>query len=267
MRQFLRNSGRSKKLVSQFAALFLISGLLSSESYAADLLNISTRGFAGAAGETLTPGFIVTGSGSIQVLIKVTGPSLPSSITGRLLDPKFTLTRTTQDGPVEVLSNDNWEDGQTAPLVQATGLAPANPLEPAAVVSLDPGAYTVLVSGVGGATGIALPSVTEVDETGGLEPIDLLVGTYNLTGFSIDYVDGSTITDDDASSFSGDMTISEGGIICQTLSINGQTLGPNCGDVEVPNSTTWLVTQSGCTYSVSYSYNSPNLTTTSPRLI
>ena len=63
-----------------------------------------------------------------------------------------------------VISNDNWEEGETASLVLQTGLAPSSPLEPAVVVELAPGSYTVLVSGVGGTTGVALPSVTEIDD-------------------------------------------------------------------------------------------------------
>jgi hypothetical protein len=257
----------TKRLVLRIIALLVLSGLLSGTALAADLLNLSTRGFAGTGEETLTPGFVVTGTDSIEVLVKVRGPSLPSSISGRLFDPKFTLMRLTSNGPVPVISNDNWEEGQSAPVVLKTGLAPASPLEPAAVVLLEPGSYTVLVSGVGGATGVALPSVTEVIAIDGIDPIDPLVGTYSLTGFRVDYVDGSTTTDDDFSNVSGAMTISENGVICQTFSINGQTVSPGCAALEVPGSSTLVITQSGCTYEVGYSYKAPNMRTTSPRYI
>ena len=52
-------------------------------------------------------------------------------------------------------SNNNWKDSQQA-AIAATGLAPANDLESAILADLAPGNYTAVVSGVSGATGIAL---------------------------------------------------------------------------------------------------------------
>ena len=166
MASHFRKLRDAKSLLARITALLVLSGLLSVPVLASDILNMSTRGFAGVGEETLTPGIVVTGSDSTdstEILVKVRGPSLPDSISGRLFDPKFTLMRLTDNGPVPVISNDNWEEGETASLVLQTGLAPSSPLEPAVVVELDPGSYTVLVSGVGGTTGVALPSVTETD--------------------------------------------------------------------------------------------------------
>jgi hypothetical protein len=159
----LRKLRNTKSLFARITGLLVLSGLLSVPVLASDILNMSTRGFAGVGEETLTPGIVVTGTDSTEILVKVRGPSLPDSISGRLFDPKFTLMRLTDNGPVPVISNDNWEEGETASLVLQTGLAPSSPLEPAVVVELAPGSYTVLVSGVGGTTGVALPSVTETD--------------------------------------------------------------------------------------------------------
>ena len=54
-----------------------------------------------------------------------------------------------------ILANDDWQDdsGQAA-LITAAGLAPANVLESALVVTVSPGTYTGIVQGVGGLTGI-----------------------------------------------------------------------------------------------------------------
>jgi hypothetical protein len=46
--------------------------------------------------------------------------------------------------------------------IAATGSAPSHPLEAAILITLDPGPYTAIVSGVGGATGVGLVEVFEV---------------------------------------------------------------------------------------------------------
>jgi hypothetical protein len=51
------------------------------------------------------------------------------------------------------LSNDSWNDPQQSE-VEATGLAPTDDLESAAVVTLSPRAYTSVVAGVGGGKGL-----------------------------------------------------------------------------------------------------------------
>jgi hypothetical protein len=51
------------------------------------------------------------------------------------------------------LANDSWKDTQQSE-VEATGLAPTDDLESAAVVTLSPRAYTSVVAGVGGGTGL-----------------------------------------------------------------------------------------------------------------
>jgi hypothetical protein len=54
-----------------------------------------------------------------------------------------------------IASNDNWKDTQEAEII-ATGLAPTKDLESAISIDLSPGAYTSILSGVGGSTGIGL---------------------------------------------------------------------------------------------------------------
>jgi hypothetical protein len=55
-------------------------------------------------------------------------------------------------------SNDDWRSTQEADIT-ATGLQPSNDAESAIVTTLLPGNYTAIVSGVGGATGLALVEV------------------------------------------------------------------------------------------------------------
>ena len=62
-----------------------------------------------------------------------------------------------------VASNDNWMDAANAPVLEGKGLAPKHPNEAALLVTLPPGAYTAIVSGAGGATGIAVVGVYRVN--------------------------------------------------------------------------------------------------------
>jgi hypothetical protein len=58
------------------------------------------------------------------------------------------------------MSDDNWQDDATqAAEIIATGIPPQNDLESAIVTSLVPGAYTAIVAGKNGSTGVALAEV------------------------------------------------------------------------------------------------------------
>ena len=99
-------------------------------------------------------GFILgNGEGTTNVLIQAVGPSLtPLGVSGAMADP--TLELHDADG-VLVMSNDNWKETQEAE-IEATGLAPANGLESAILITLPTAAYTAIVAGNGGITGVAL---------------------------------------------------------------------------------------------------------------
>ena len=57
-----------------------------------------------------------------------------------------------------ILANDNWRATQEAEIM-ATGLQPTNDLESALVMTLQPGSYTALLQGNGGATGVGLVEI------------------------------------------------------------------------------------------------------------
>jgi hypothetical protein len=112
---------------------------------------IGTRSFIGTAENVMISGFIITGTSPLPVLLRALGPSLTiAGIRGALADP--TLELHNASGAV-IASNDNWKDTQEAEII-ATGLPPTNDLESAIVITLAPGAYTAVVSGVGGTEGI-----------------------------------------------------------------------------------------------------------------
>jgi len=122
------------------------------------LINISTRAQVLTGNDVVIAGFVVQGGAPQKVAITVAGPSLGSAgIINPLADPMLTVVRQS-DGAI-IASNDNWADGATAADLQAAGFAPASPLEPGLLLSLDPGAYTAIVQGVGNTTGVAVVGV------------------------------------------------------------------------------------------------------------
>lgn len=75
-----------------------------------------------------------------------------------LADPVLSLV----DSQGTTLSaNDNWQDAQ-AVAIGRTGLAPANALESALLVTLPPGSYTALLSDAQGGSGIGLLEIYQL---------------------------------------------------------------------------------------------------------
>ena len=98
-------------------------------------------------------GFVIAEGSDVTVLIRGLGPSLENFGLSGLTDPRLDLF----DGDGNILaSNDNWQDSDSAD-IDATGLAPSDPLEAAILINLPRGAYTALLSPVQGEDhGIAL---------------------------------------------------------------------------------------------------------------
>jgi CSLREA domain-containing protein len=114
------------------------------------LANISTRGRVLTGDNVMIGGLIVTGPTPQNVIIRAIGPSLP--IGGRLADPFLELI----DGNgTAIRSNNNWRDTQQSE-IEASTIPPSSDLESAIVTSLPPAAYTAVVRGVNGGTGVAL---------------------------------------------------------------------------------------------------------------
>lgn len=130
---------------------------------AASLVNLSVRTFVGAGGEAPNLGFVVAGNTPKRVLIRAVGPTLGAfGVSGTLDDPQLELFK----NGVRVGLNDNWEGdaalSATFASVGAFGLTDVNSKDAVMLVTLEPGAYTVVASGVGGSTGIALVEVYDV---------------------------------------------------------------------------------------------------------
>lgn len=133
------------------------------------LKNISTRAFMRPQDYTLIGGFIIEGTAPKKVVVRVLGPSLGKY--GLLVssDPSFYVY---DSKALVVANNDDWQSfGDDGAAVLATGLAPEAPPEAAAVVTLDPGAYTVVGSAKGASadfdptySGTVLLEVYDIDE-------------------------------------------------------------------------------------------------------
>jgi hypothetical protein len=126
------------------------------------LINISTRGRVLTGNDVMIGGFILTGSNIRTLAIVATGPSLSAfGIASPLANPKITLVRSSDQAVVA--TNDDWQSDANASELSAAGFAPSNALEAALYVTLPPGAYTVIVEGVGGGTGVAVIGVYAVN--------------------------------------------------------------------------------------------------------
>jgi hypothetical protein len=114
------------------------------------LVNIATRGRVGDGDDVLICGTIAVGSGTTTVLFRALGPS--TNVPGALSDPTLEL----HDGQgATIATNDNWQDTQGA-AIQATTIPPNDPREAAILRDLTPGAYTAVVRGKNGTTGVAV---------------------------------------------------------------------------------------------------------------
>lgn len=123
--------------------------------------NISTRSRVETGDNVMIGGFILGGSAATPVIIRGIGPSLAAAgVTNTLLDPHLDL----YDGYGTLLvSNDNWQESQATD-ISNTGLAPSDPREAAILTTLTPGAYSAIVRGATGGTGVALFEVFALNQ-------------------------------------------------------------------------------------------------------
>ena len=137
-----------------------------SSTGSARLANISTRATVGTGGNILIPGFYIAGSGSEKLLIRADGPALTQyGVTGVLAQP--TLSVFNSAGTM-IASNTGWGTGTDAAQVPgvaaSVGAFPftAGSADSALIVDLQPGGYTIQITGVGGTKGVSLAEIYEV---------------------------------------------------------------------------------------------------------
>jgi hypothetical protein len=129
------------------------------------LANISTRAKVGTGGNILIPGFVISGPGTEQLLVRADGPSLTQfSVSGVLAQTILGV----YSGSALVASNTGWSTGAdpsqiaaVAAQVGAFSFASGSG-DSAQIVNLAAGPYTIQISGVNNTTGVALAEIYEV---------------------------------------------------------------------------------------------------------
>ncbi len=120
------------------------------------LSNLSARGQVGTGNDVMIGGFVIQGSQPQTVVVRARGPSLTASgVVGALANPSLRLL----SGATEIAANDDWGLAANAAAIISSGFAPSNPNESVILMTLNPGAYTAIVSGFGGTTGVAIVEI------------------------------------------------------------------------------------------------------------
>jgi len=161
------------------------------------LINISARAQVGTNDDVLIPGFVISGTGAKEVLVRGIGPELETyGVEVVLANPTIRLFSDTS----ELESNTGWSTASNADdIAEAAATIGAFPLtagsaDSAILTTLSPGAYTVHLSGAGNTSGIGLVEVYDMDpEAGGVRLVNVsaraLVGAGGdilIPGYVID---------------------------------------------------------------------------------
>jgi hypothetical protein len=144
---------------------------------AGTLINAATRAFVGRDDQVLIGGFVVSGPAPKDILVRGVGPALAGfGVTNALADPLLRIF----SGRVLAAENDNWSTPVGVPRAAAAGEIAsaaaevrafpfaAGSSDAAVLVTLPPGAYTAVVEGARGTTGLGMIEAYEAgaDSTG-----------------------------------------------------------------------------------------------------
>jgi hypothetical protein len=97
--------------------------------------------------------------------VRALGPSLP--VSDPLPNP--TLTIYDSDG-AQIAFNDDWQTNVNANDIILNGLAPTEDFEAATILHPPAGAYTAIVRGAAGGSGVALLELYDLDATSSVGP-------------------------------------------------------------------------------------------------
>ncbi len=131
------------------------------------LVNVSVRGQTAPGDDVLTLGLVIGGIGPRTLLVRGVGPKLAAfGVTGTVADPRLQIFDSQQRA---ILANDDWSNADfVSELALAANYVGAFALDAgsrdaATLALVDPGAYTIQLSGTAAApTGEALVEVYEV---------------------------------------------------------------------------------------------------------
>ena len=148
------------------------------------LVNLATRMRVQTGDNVLIGGFILTGSAPKKVILRGIGPSLTVNgqpLPGRLTDP--TLTLFDSAGPLD--TNDDWMNSPQKQQIIDSTIPPTDPKESAIVATLQPGNYTAIMSGVGGATGIGVVELYDLDQPAPANPANIATRGFVEAGDNV----------------------------------------------------------------------------------
>jgi probable HAF family extracellular repeat protein len=130
------------------------------------LHGLSGRANVGVGDEVTIAGFAIVGTAPRRILVRVLGPSLSSQgVQGVLADPAMTVF----SGSTPIARNDDWgtSGNAIAAALAATKVGlptlPTGSKDAALFLLLQPGVYTVVVTGIGDATGVGLIEIYDIE--------------------------------------------------------------------------------------------------------
>jgi sugar lactone lactonase YvrE len=136
-------------------------GGLAFEPPTGQLTNISTRASVQTGDQVLIAGFILTGTDPKEVIVRGLGPTLTSfGVPNALQNPVLELHNTTS----VIATNDDWQSAANANQIPTSPVdyRPPSSLESAILITLQPGAYTAIMSGKNSTTGNGLVEVYDL---------------------------------------------------------------------------------------------------------
>jgi len=152
------------------------SGVAIAEVYDADtsnhlstLSNVSSRSFVQGGDKTMIAGFVIDGTQPHTVLIRASGPGIAQfGVPSTLTDPVFEIRAINQHSVI-VGSNDSWSADPNAAMAMRIANKMANAFgfalgskDSGQVITLSPGAYSVVVRDAAGGNGNSLVEVYDL---------------------------------------------------------------------------------------------------------
>ena len=147
-------------------------------------LNISTRARVEIGDKVVIGGFIITGNAPKPVVLRGMGPSLAQAgvpAASVLNDPVLELRGS--NGSL-IMRNDNWKDDQRSQ-IEGTPFQPTDDRESVIVATLQPGAYTAILTGKSQTTGIGLVEIYDNDQTVDSQLANISTRAFVQTGDNV----------------------------------------------------------------------------------
>jgi hypothetical protein len=141
------------------------------------LANISTRANIGTGDNVLIGGFIITGPACSTKTVVIRGMGPSTGVGGYLEDPYLELHK---PNGTTIINND-WMDAPNWNQIPGY-LVPGDSRESVILTTLGPGAYTVIVRGANGETGIGLFEAYDLEQTSPLKLVNISTRSFVQKG-------------------------------------------------------------------------------------